>query len=82
MTDCITKVISENYVEYRKSLSVQKMTIINEAHESPDKPSVTDMEFVTDIKIDTRTNMFNEVKELQAKGFKINAIAKKLHIAR
>lgn len=50
MTDCITKVISENYVEYRKSLSVQKMTIINEAHESPDKPSVTDMEFVTDIK--------------------------------
>lgn len=82
MTDCITKVISENYVEYRKSLSVQKMTIINEAHGSPDKPSVTDMEFVTDIKIDTRTNMFNEVKELQAKDFKINAIAKKLHIAR
>lgn len=24
------------------------------------------------MKIDTRTNMFNEVKELQAKGFKIN----------
>lgn len=76
MTDCITKVISENYVEYRRSLSVQKTTIINETPESPDKP------FVTDMKIDTRTNMFNEVKELQAKGFKINAIAKKLHIAR
>lgn len=26
--------------------------------------------------------MFNEVKELQAKGFKINAIARKLQIAR
>ncbi len=76
MTDCITKVISENYVEYRKSLSVQKTTIIDEIHESPDKPSVTD------VKIDTRTNMFNEVKELQTKGFKINAIAKRLHIAR
>ncbi len=76
MTDCMTKVISENYAEYRKSLLVQEINIINEPQRVPDEPSVTN------IKIDKRTNMFNEVKELQTKGFKINAIAKKLHIAR
>jgi transposase len=76
MTDCITKVISENYVEYRKSLSVQEITMVNETQKVPEKPSVTG------VKIDTRANMFNQVKELQAKGFKINGIAKKLNIAR
>lgn len=76
MTDCITKVISENYVEYRKAISVQKITMTNEIQKVSDEPPATS------VKIDTRTNMFNEVKELQAKGFKINAIAKQLHIAR
>lgn len=76
MTDCITKVISEHYVEYRKSLSIQEIAINTQPQIAPEEPTLTDM------KIDTRTNMFNEVKELQAKGFKINAIAKKLHIAR
>lgn len=76
MTDCITKVISQNYVEYRKSLFVQEVALINQVQESADDPSIIS------IKLDTRTNMFNEVKELQAKGFKINAIARKLHIAR
>jgi transposase len=63
MTDCTTKVISENYVEYKKSLSVQEITMPNETQKVPDKTSVTG------VKIDTRANMFNEVKELQAKGF-------------
>lgn len=76
MTDCITKVISENYVEYRKSLFVQEVAIINQVQESPDDPPIIS------IKPDTRTNIFNEVKELQAKGFNINTIARKLHIAR
>ncbi|MGL6177632.1 MAG: transposase [Tannerellaceae bacterium] len=76
MADCITKVISDNYMEYRRSQSVREIAVINELQDLPDKIPEIGM------KIDTRTNIFNEVKELQAKGFKINAIARKLHIAR
>lgn len=66
MSDCITKVISENYADYR--------ALVRKDENQPEK-EVT-------VRVDSRQIMFDEVKELQNKGFKIAKIAKQLGIAR
>lgn len=66
MSDCITKVISENYADYRTLVRGDEN---QSAKETP-------------ARIDSRQVMFDEVKELQNKGFKITKIANRLGIAR
>ncbi len=72
MSDCITKVISENYANYRALVRG------NEEQPANEEPSANGMP----IRIDSRQVMFNEVKELQGKGLKITKIARQLGIAR
>lgn len=80
MADCVTKVISENYTDYRSIIRPEEMSVVKDEKLIVENPS--NISVAVNAKTDSRTNMFNEVKELQSKGFKINAIAKKLHIAR
>lgn len=81
MSNCITKVISDNYSDYRnlirpdEVLTVQEDEYITSEGHQRISPAIEE-------KSDARTNMFNEVKELQNKGLKIKSIAKKLNIAR
>jgi len=63
MSDCVTKVISSHYEDYRKSV----------------RPNDTCAEAR---RTDSRQVMFDEVKELQAKGYNIKQISEKLGIAR
>lgn len=66
MSDCVTKVISENYADYHTLVKGdENQSVKNEP-----------------VRTDSRQVMFEEVKELQAKGFKINKIATQLRIAR
>ena len=76
-SDCIKVIIGANYSDIRTALQ----------GEEPEVSVKTDMEQNTiskieNKKVDVRENMFREVKELQRKGFCINAIANKIHIAR
>jgi hypothetical protein len=80
MGDCVTKVISENYKDYRDTVSLEGIPVAESREDIPGKSSGKPV--AVKAKPDSRTNMFNEVKELQYKGFKINTIAKKLHISR
>lgn len=80
MSDCVTKVIIDNYSDYRNAIRPEEVTMSETTLEESEVFSETSVEL--EQKNDPRINMFNEVKELQFKGFKINAIARKLHIAR
>ena len=86
LSDCITKVISENYTEVRNALCPQEIPFIKEMEPADiptEKPTDERITISTKTrKEDSRLKMFNEVKELQTKGFKIAAIAKRLHITR
>lgn len=80
--DRFIKVLSEHYDEYR-------MMVRNEGStdESPIGSSVTFIKAehsstITHEKADSRQTIFNEVKELQMKGFKPTTISKKLGISR
>lgn len=78
ITDRMTKLIAENYTEYRQAVRGEEPGEVQ-----PDKPVVSQAETPpTPKKPDSRQIMFNEVKELQKKGFKPTTIAKKLGIAR
>jgi len=83
MSDCVTKVISDRYTAYRDTVRLPES-----AEEEPER-TLQDAEVKPGKDAgnppDLRTTMFKEVKEvkeLQKKGFKISAIAKKLGIAR
>lgn len=72
MSDCITKVISENYADYRGLIRAGENQPAKEVPVRKEAP----------VRVDSRQVMFDEVKELQGKGFKIAKIAKQLGIAR
>jgi transposase len=70
MSDCITKVISENYADYRGLIRAGENQPAKEVPVRKEAP----------VRVDSRQVMFDEVKELQGKGFKIAKIAKQLRI--
>ena len=78
ITDRMTKLIAENYADYRQA--------VRSNEEGPAKTTeATNAPLVTNHpspKPDSRCVVFNEVKELQQKGFKPTTIAKRLGIAR
>lgn len=79
MSDCVTKVIGSHYEEYLRlvrpdEVQIMECSIEKEDGQQPDSP--------VKVKNDSRQIMFNEVKELQEKGLKINRIAKVSGIAR
>ena len=80
LQDRIGQIISIHYADYRNKVRVRELN-----EDSPvnnvTEPIITE-EYKKEIKIDQRMIMFNEVKELQQKGFKPFAISKKLRIAR
>ncbi|BEG99813.1 hypothetical protein BSYN_20780 [Bacteroides sedimenti] len=80
MLDCVTKIIIDNYSDYRKAIRPEEVPMNKTPLEKLE--GITEMATEIEQKTDSRINMFNEVKELQSKGFKINAIARRLHIAR
>jgi transposase len=88
MSDCVTKTISENYSDYRNAVRSGNEITPEEKCIQPDIQEICNDKLSGDKKqevnnnTDSRTIMFNEVKELQDKGFSIGAIAKKLKIAR
>lgn len=72
MSDCITKVLSENYANYRSLVRAEE-----------DLPTEKDqLTKEIPVRVDSRQVMFDEVKELQSKGFMMTKIARKLGIAR
>ena len=80
--DRFTKVLSEHYDEYRLMVRTEENIA-----ESPIGSSVISIKDehssgITHEKADSRQTMFNEVKELQMKGFKPTTISKKLGISR
>lgn len=77
--DRFTKVISEHYSEYR-SIVRHKEHIVRCLDSEPDIQEEPIPRILK--KQDSREVMFNEVKELQKKGFKPFAISKKLCISR
>lgn len=77
--DRFTKVISEHYSEYRSMVRNQEH-IVGCLGIEPDIPKEPIPRMPK--KQDSRGVMFNEVKELQKKGFKPFAISKKLCISR
>lgn len=79
MSDCVTKVIGSHYEEYRRLVRLNEVQIMEcsvekEDRQQPDSP--------VKVKNGSRQIMFNEVKERQDKGLKINRIAKVLGITR
>ncbi len=79
MSDCVTKVIGSYYEEYRKLVRPDEVQMKECAIEKEDNQQSSNL---VEVKNDSRQIMFNEVKELQKKGLKINRIAKVLGIAR
>jgi predicted transcriptional regulator len=78
ITDRTTKLVAENYADYRQAVRSGEKDPVN-TKEATKTPLSTDC---LSQKPDSREVMFNEVKELQRKGFKPTPIAKKLGIAR
>ncbi len=78
ITDRTTKLIAENYADYRLAVRSEEKSPVNTT-EATKAPLATDC---PSKKPDSREVMFKEVKELQRKGFKPTPIAKKLGIAR
>ena len=78
ITDHMPKLVAENYAEYRQAVRDEDLGEVQLG-----KPVVSQTETPPVQKEpDSRQIMFNEVKELQKKGFKPATIAKKLGIAR
>ena len=75
--DRFSKLIAENYDDYRQAVRKEEQS--EEAYESCSQKSAKPPEKQ---KTDSRDIMFREVKELQAKGLKPTTISKKLGIAR
>ena len=75
--DRFSKLIAENYDDYRQAVRKEEQS--GELHESYSQESAKPPE---KRKTDSRDIMFREVKELQAKGLKSTTISKKLGIAR
>jgi hypothetical protein len=78
ITDRTTKLIAENYADYRLAVRSGEKSPVNTT-EATKAPLATDC---PSKKPDSREVVFKEVKELQRKGFKPTPIAKKLGIAR
>lgn len=80
--DRFIKVLSEHYDEYRLMVrteeNIAESPIGSSVISIKDEPSSA----ITHEKADSRQTMFNEVKELQMKGFRPTAISKKLGISR
>ena len=80
--DRFIKVLSEHYNDYR--------TMVRNNEETPDNSKDNHLNFkkeecssvVIEEKVDSRQIMFNEVKELQKKGFRSTTISRKLGISR
>ena len=75
--DRFSKLIAENYDDYRQAVRKEEQS--EEAYESCSQKSAKPQEKQ---KTDSRDIMFREIKELQAKGLKPTTISKKLGIAR
>ena len=75
--DRFSKLIAENYDDYRQAVRKEEQS--EEAYESCSQKSAKQPEKQ---KTDSRDIMFREIKELQAKGLKPTTISKKLGIAR
>lgn len=88
MSDCVTKTISENYSDYRNAvrsgneITPEEKCIQPDIQETYNDKLSGDEKQEINNKTDSRTIMFNEVKELQDKGFSIGTIAEKLKITR
>ena len=80
MSDCLTKIVSDHYGDYRSMVRANQES--DSSSELLSAPTERKTALVTAIATDSRQIMFNEVKELQLKGFKINKIATTLGIAR
>lgn len=80
MSDCLTKIVSDHYGDYRSMVRANQES--DSSSELLSAPTERKTVLVTAIATDSRQIMFNEVKELQLKGFKINKIATTLGIAR
>ncbi len=80
MSDCLTKIVSDHYGDYRSMVRPSQES--DSSSELLSVPTKRKTSLVTAIATDSRQIMFNEVKELQLKGFKINRIATTLGIAR
>lgn len=78
ITDRMTKLVAENYADYRQAMRGEDEKLAeNQEPVATPAPAVT-----PSVKPDARQVMFHEVKELQQKGFKPATIAKRLGIAR
>lgn len=78
ITDRMTKLVAENYADYRQAMRGEEEKLAeNQEPVATPAPAVT-----PSVKPDARQVMFHEVKELQQKGFKPTTIAKRLGIAR
>ena len=79
ITDRMNKLVAENYADYREAIRTMEEAENVELEE----PSCTSMiKECPKKKVDLRDTMFQEVKELQQKGFKPFRIARQLGIAR
>ena len=78
ITDRMTKLVAENYADYRQAVR-NKEEESARTTESTNAPLTIGL---PDKKTDSRGVVYKEVKELQKKGFKPTPIAKKLGIAR
>lgn len=78
ITDCMTKLVAENYADYRLAVR-DREDVPSRSTEHISVPPATRQ---ASKKPDSREVMFKEVKELQRKGFRPATIAKKLGIAR
>lgn len=79
--DRMAKLVAENYADYRQAVRGKELDMAQMADGEVAK-AVSAEALPHAGKPDTRQVMFNEVKELQQKGFKPTTIAKKLGIAR
>ena len=81
ISDRMTKLVAENYADYRQAVRDEELNVMRAA--GSEKPmAIVGKRLPSSDKLDTRQIIFNEVKELQRMGFKPTTIAKKLGIAR
>ena len=78
ITDCMTKLVAENYADYRLAVRDREDVPSRNTKHISGPPAIRQ----ASKKPDSREVMFKEVKELQRKGFRPATIAKKLGIAR
>ena len=80
--DRFTKVLSEHYSDYRLMVRNEERAVGCSNENSVDSKKEEDISNDFQKKLDSRQIMFDEVKELQEKGFKPATISKKLGISR